>query len=296
MINVSDKEQRHASNDPSAPVDEIVELKQANIRLGQEDKDGILVQVSNPVVTAPLQTPASEKPFPKPSRLQWGVSAGAGISDLGNELLRVGTVADLASGTPGMTPTTVPRPSTINAGAAFQAGAFVARPIGRKLKLKIGANYEYFSNTIHVGEYVNSARFVNQGQAGLNIVQDYYTAGSRNNYKNSYHFVSVPVSLQWRINNHPKRGLVWENGISYSRLVYTNALHFDGISGTYYEDNSMFKKNQWSLSSALLFSLKARNKTFFVGPHVQYGLSSLVQDAGSNKHLRYGGIKLAAGF
>ncbi|HYC30157.1 MAG TPA: hypothetical protein VEB42_15090, partial [Chitinophagaceae bacterium] len=102
------------------------------------------------------------------------------------------------------------------------------------------------------------------------------------------------VNLQLKLADRKRSGLVWENGISVSRLISAAALHYDGISGSYYNDNDLFNKTQWTASTSLLFSVKSKNLQFYAGPHVQYGISNLVN--GSNSHLRYAGLKLITAF
>jgi hypothetical protein len=234
---------------------------------------------------------------------QWGVNTGVGMSDLGDELFKSTTVADLAySGggsvaSPGP-PFNVPRrPSEAEAGLAYQVGGYASKGISNKLRLKLGLNYEHYSNSIMVGSHVNNERFVNQG-ASLSVVRDYYTSGNFNKYTNKYHFVSLPVSVQWEITNHRKYGLVWENGISVAQLVNTTALIYDGISGSYYKDDNVFNKTQWAASSSLLFSVRMKgNLQLYAGPHVQYHFSNLVNNNTEHEqHLRYAGVKMIIGF
>lgn len=243
---------------------------------------------------------SNKKSSGKNKNIQWGFTAGAGISDLGTELFQATSVADFAFGNGSLnTPSTstVRRPSTVSSGLAFHLGAFASKSIGKKLRFKLGLQYEYFSNAIRTGAFVDSLMSVNQGR-NLNVVDEYYKSGSTNKYTNGYHFLSMPVSLQWRINRHPKYGIVWENGFSFSQLLHSNALHYDGISGTYYQDKNMFRKTQFTLSSSLLFHIKTKEaREIYIGPQVQYGVTSLIKaDAYNNKHLRYAGVKLMMGF
>jgi hypothetical protein len=232
---------------------------------------------------------------------QWGITAGVGISDLGRQLFKPATVADFSTGNFGSNvpgPNSPSRtPAEVSAGLAWHAGGYVARNFGKKLGVKLGLNYELYSNNIRVGSQVNSARLVNQG-TDMRMVEEYFTTGNSTSYNNKYHFVSVPITLQWKMYDRARHGIVWENGVNVSRLVNSTALHFDGITGTYYKDDALFKKTQLMLSSAVLFTLKTKSKVqLYAGPHVQYGISNLVtNNAGSDRHLRYAGLKLVTGF
>ena len=234
------------------------------------------------------------------------MSAGAGVSDLATKVFQSTSVADLAydrtfsSGgvIPNPGPSNVRRyPSEITKGASFNAGGYISRDMGHRLRLKLGLNYEYYSYNIKTGARIDSNKSINQG-AFMNIVETYYQAGATNNYTNKYHYISLPISLQWRVNKHPKYGVVWENGISIAQLLHSNALQFDGISGSYYVDNSLLRKTQILFGSSLLFDLKMKNnQQLYVGPYVQYGLTNMIKSDGDNsKHLRYAGVKLMLGF
>lgn len=232
---------------------------------------------------------------------QWGIQAGAGISDLAMEVLRGTSVADYAFSNTGnlngpvAPPVAAPRASAVTSGAAFQLGGYVSRSVSRRLRLKAGLSYEYYSNNIAVGDYVPAVRVVNQGFGSMTMVNEYYLPGGNNKYVNKYHFAALPVSLQWQVNKHAKRQLVWENGITLSRMLHSNALVYDGRGGAYYKDDNVLSKTQWTFSSSLLFSIKNKsNVQFYAGPHFQYGLGDLMKD--SDKHLRYAGIRIAAGF
>jgi hypothetical protein len=276
-------------------------LRYANVSM-EFYQPAIDIIIAPPAAPPGSTTPPKTTPGKQPN-WQWGVQAGGGVSDMAMQLFEGNTrVADFAYNSGGGSVSgppigsgNIPRASSVSSGAAFQLGGFVSKRIGRKLRLKAGLSYEYYSNNIIVGERVPSQRVVNQGTADSVMVGEYYKATGSNKYTNSYHFASLPVSVQWQIGNHAKRNIVWENGITLSRMLHTNALVYDGVGGAYYTDNSVFNKMQWSLSTSLLFSIKSKsNIQFFAGPHFQYGLSSLVKN--DDKHVRYAGLKLAVGF
>lgn len=238
----------------------------------------------------------------KKSDWRWGISAGGGVSDLGKQLFQGTSVADFAlnpnsGGGQGTGTATIRRPSPIKGTASFNAGAFVSKSIGSRWRLKLGADYAYYSNSIRVGLFVDSTTYVNQGMA-MNKVDEYYLTGNSNTYTNGYHFVSIPLSAQWRVNRNQRFGLVWENGISISRLLHTNALHYDGIGGRYYKDRTVLNKTQWMFNSSLLFNLKTKNNLqLYAGPHLQYAFSSMIKNEnGNDKHLRYAGLKMMVEF
>ncbi|MGB8194168.1 MAG: hypothetical protein WCF67_19710 [Chitinophagaceae bacterium] len=237
---------------------------------------------------------AKKKADRKGNNWEWGFTAGAGFSNLGRELFQTQKIADALNAPPSM-----PRPdssafSNAKSGLAFHVGGYVSKSISKSLRLKLGLNYDHYSNRVPVGQHVGNARYVNQSGGLMNLVADYYTPGDDNVYTNSYHYISVPVNLQWLLRKNKKPGLIWENGIAASWIAATNALHYDGISRTYYKDNSLFNDMQWIASSSLMVGFKVKqNKQLYVGPQIQYGITSVVkEEANQNTHLRSAGVKM----
>lgn len=282
----------------AAKIDSTTNKKEEEVTATKKEDNTAIKKEEEPGVA--MNNKKQKTSSAKKSNWQFGITAGAGISDLGRQLFKPTTVADFALGNAAANPNPNAfnrRPSQVTAGNAFHAGAYVSRDLGKKFAVKLGLNYEYYSNNIKVGTQVDSTRFVNQG-TDMKMVEQYYTSGNLVNYDNKYHFVSVPLTVQWKAFDRKKYGIVWENGVSLSRLMKTTALHFDGISGTYYKDDELFRKTQLMVSSSVLFTLKSKNNVqLYAGPHVQYGISNLlIKDAGQDKHLRYAGLKLMVGF
>lgn len=299
FIQKKQQAQKTSTTEPSTKEipasDEIIAVEQQQPKPAVDQQDTATKQQAG---IAMNNTPAEEKKKDNKSKkknsLQFGISAGAGISDVGAQLLKGSRVADFAYANSNATPNyNPPRPSEINPNTAFQIGGYASKAIGKKFSVKLGLNYEYYSTSINVGSLYNSPRAVNQG-SNMRMVDQFYTTGNSGKYTNKYHFVSLPVSLQLKIADSKRTGLVWESGINASRLISATALIYDGISGTYYTDNDQFNKTQWSVSSSLLLSVKSKNLQFYAGPQVQYGISNLV--SGTDSHLRYVGLKLMTTF
>jgi hypothetical protein len=97
-------------------------------------------------------------------------------------------------------------------------------------------------------------------------------------YTNRYHFVELPVTLSYRFNRSRRMPLVLDGGLSLSRLVYTNALHFDGISRVYYENDDFFNKLQAGLHAGLKIGILQNSKNpIWVGPNLRYFASGLIK-------------------
>lgn len=175
---------------------------------------------------------------------------------------------------------------------ALNVGGYASKRIGKRLNLKAGLNYEYYSTSMQVGRFVDSSRAVNLSSGSLGMVDNYYRSGDQNKYTNKYHFISVPVSIQWQVNRNAKRSIIWENGISLARLIAAKSLQYDPVTSSYYRDKSQQNKTQWMASSAVLFRFATKNnRHVYAGPTVQYAFTNLTKDS-DNKHLRYAGLKM----
>ena len=231
---------------------------------------------------------SKNNPPVKKMNWQFGVTAAGGIADLGDQLLQSASAANLYFD-PLQSPgggAVRPKPSEVEKGAFFSLGAFANKTLGRKWKLGLGLGYQYYSNTIKVGEKVDSTAFVNQNNFSLDRVNQYYKSAGNNPYHNQYHFISLPINVQWQFAKH----FTWENGVIAARMFKTNALHYDGVSGRYYEDDDLFNKYQLSASTAVLFAFH-KNK-IQVGPQFQYVFTNLMKPStGNPKHLRSVSIK-----
>ena len=224
----------------------------------------------------------------KKTNWQFGLTASVGISDVGEQLLKSASAANFSydSLSVAVGGAVSRKPSEVKNGAAFSIGGYASKSIGKNWKLGMGLSYQYLSNTIKVGERVDSMVVVNQSNVAMDRVNKYYKSTGNNSYHNQYHFISVPVYMQWQF----AKRFTWENAIVGSKLVKTNALHFDGVSGRYYENKNLFNEFQLSATTAVLFGFN-KNK-IQVGPQIQYAFTNLLNsDSRNSKHLRAASIK-----
>ncbi len=235
-------------------------------------------------------TPQSNNPPPlKKTNWRIGISVSAGASDLGQQILFGPTAAGLSympqSANSGGS--SYSRPSDVRASGAFSIGAYTMKSIGARWKLGTGIYYHYFSNSIKVGDKVDSTVFLNQNNLSMDRVNGYYKSNGSSPYHNKYHFISIPVTLLWQF----AKRFNWENQFMYARMINTNALHYDGANRAYYENESLFNKNQFAYSTSVLFGFN-KNK-IQVGPQLFYAFSDLLKTSGNGdpKHLRSISIK-----
>lgn len=198
------------------------------------------------------------------------------------ELLKSVRVDDLTNAGPayaGIPPAPSPQASAIEPGALYSAGAFVQRTLSKRLTLAAGLNYSYWSVNTRVGRRENVARAVNYSNFDQQVVGYSYSANlGLRDYTNRYHFIELPVTLGFRFNKSKRMPLVLDGGVSVARLMHTNALHFDGISGVYYENDDFFNKLQVGLNAGLNVGFLQNTKhPVWIGPNLRYFASGLLK-------------------
>jgi len=219
----------------------------------------------------------------KKTNWQFQLNASAGMSDLGEQLLETAAASGLyfdplQSSVGGVVSHTA---SEVKSGPSFSIGASANKSIGKKWAVGVGISYQYFSNNIKVGEKVDSVVVINQNSFAMDRVSQYYKSNGSTPYTNQYHFISLPLSFQWQF----AKKFSWQSGLVASKMINTNALHYDGVSGKYYEDENLFNEFQVSATTAVLFGFK-KNK-IQVGPQLQYAFTNLLKPGtGNARHLR----------
>ncbi len=110
---------------------------------------------------------------------------------------------------------------------------------------------------------------------------------------NRYHFIEVPVLFRAKLTASEKIPLSFDLGFSISRLVSTNALHYDANSRIYYSNIELFNRTQVNLVTGLPVRIFSKNKfSFEAGPHLQYGITNLLANQKTGgKHLLFVGLK-----
>lgn len=176
-------------------------------------------------------------------------------------------------------------PSGIKKGFSFSAGAIAKKQLSKQTFFSAGLQYNYYSNTIQVGNKINQSRTLMDFS-----VSNYYTntATALRPYKNQYHFVSLPVAIDWQLLK--KIPLNLHTGLAMQYLVKTNGLVFDYTSQSYFNSKDAFNRMQFFLEPALTYSIPLKQKTLSFGPQLQYGLTRLEKNS-STYHLSSFGLK-----
>jgi len=230
---------------------------------------------------------------------QWGLALAPGLSNTRRGKLfsmEEKALAD-ASGSIGngnfvQGPVAAPgSPSVPEAGLSAGMEFFGTKSIGRRLDVRAGILYQYHSSRLEVGEKVVANRTVtNEYSSGANI-SSYYraasTVGEKEDYRNRYHLLGLSGSLSWKIIRSKTFSISWENGLSVSRLLATNALLYDRNSSGYYQDAGAFRKTQVFFHSGISLPLWNKNGgSLSLHPSAGFSLTPVYR-AGNGKNAHY---------
>jgi hypothetical protein len=267
--------------------------------------------------SANMQTAAAMAvPRKRPSLWHWGIVTDAGYSRISESKLfqlrgLLGTdkylAEDLAARNSssqvnssfinfqGVTTTTpVRKASPIQPDFSFSAGVFVQRRLSPRFKLSLGLEYSYMSVNTEVGQKIDAPIVVNYGTSMAAVVPQYYknagydAASVSANYQGGWYsqqyryrfqYIEIPLLANWQINKGRRMPpLAFEGGFSIARLLSVKALHYEGIKGVYYQDNSLFNKTQFNFVTGLSVGLLQRSKhPLWIGPNLRYSLNGLVE-------------------
>jgi hypothetical protein len=174
--------------------------------------------------------------------------------------------------------------SPVNKNIAYSIGAEARKELSSRFSFTIGIAYRYYSTSIKVGP-----ERVQDTVLGSNkTINRFYLGYGPNlhNYSNQYYFISLPLSMQWKISADIPVYL--EGSLSLNQMFYSNALIFDRRTGIYYSDKSVYNKTQ--LMTGLGVSYGLLRSSWFIGPQVQFGLRQMEKN-GSSNHLVYAGLQ-----
>lgn len=284
--------------------------------------DSLKSMLAQSKISARKKVEVPKQPVGKHSKWSFGIVAEGGASHISKgspfELLSKenNEPEDLAYASPsipsqnivggpaGFTQIPENKPAGLKSGIAWSAGGFVQREINKRISISIGAQYSYFSMKTEVGQLMKSSISVSNSNYDQ-VVNAYYQGRSAymiggalftssyprpplyQDYTNKYHFLEIPVKIHWRMTREEQLPIILDGGLSVSRLIATNALHYDGSNDVYYKDYDYFNKIQAGISAGVnmaLFNNSAH--PVWIGPSIKYQLSNLLSsDLSSGQHL-----------
>ncbi len=222
----------------------------------------------------------------KASHWEAGIAASAGYSGVSKsfDVIPAALQADAGSVTGSYNSSNGYRSSPVNKHMAFSIGARFKKSISSRTSFALGIDYRFYSTSIKVGQEKLQDTIVGTNRS----VNSFYMGYGPNmqDYTNQFHFIALPVSLEWKGGDHMPVYL--EASFAINQLIHTNGLVFDGRTGIYYSDKKAYNKTQ--LMTGLGLSYELLKSRLFIGPLAQYGIRKMENRSTSN-HLVYAGLQ-----
>ena len=231
-----------------------------------------------PITDTIKATPKQSAQTPK--KWNWSLQVNVGISNLKQNLFGEAVAFERASpltSTP-QTPVSNTTP-VLRRGAAISVDASVDRNLSKRLKLNAGLQYAYLSTRLGVGQKVTRDTAINTGGFSNTVqnVNGYYTPGNRSDYTTKYHFVQMPIGIEWKVFKAVPLSL--NLGASISYLIETNHLERAANGAIYYKSSDNLAKTGVHLFGGLNYRVWHSSKhAVHAGPYIQWGLTPLQKD------------------
>jgi hypothetical protein len=229
------------------------------------------------------------------SKWKFGFTAGAGISNSNQSLFKSGnSYYTFAAASPPGSGSGNPASVSINSGFSFSAAVLLNRILSKRIYLSGGLGYHYYSTKMQIGNPAYGNPVTAGNGAMFAYSSGYYQNGDSHAYINQYHFIELPVSIDFQLNKNNRLPLIWEAGLSLLYLLNSNAVQYDPAYNVYYKNNQLFNRTQLNMTTALLIGFHINKTELQAGPQLQYGLTSLLKTAAANpQHLLYYGLKIS---
>jgi hypothetical protein len=251
-------------------------------------KDIIAIRTIKPVIIhlgplpiQPIIVFSFEKKTNKLKEKNWkiGITGGAGVTGIGNGISLFGRAESLnynystnPSSGPSVSFQTV---SNERSASGYWFGLSIKRKLSERVVVSSGIEYRLYTTIIKTGVKVEKDTVIKANNDQNLSVSQYYdnsVNSSYKNYTNRYHYLSVPVSADFKmVKSIP---VTLHAGLSLQYLVSTNALQNNGP--LYYFDPSAFRKLQLFSEIGFNYSIEKRKAgAILIGPQIQYGLSGI---------------------
>lgn len=263
-----------------------------------------------PTVAIPAIT--ANQPLKFSRKIKWGLTAAGGVASRAKEPFDFFTSASAEKALFDAAPpfqqgnitggVLVLPPSDVKPGLAFKAGIILEKQLSKKFTISSGLQYAYSSDRIAVGKSIsasaNNALYADRYYSAA--LSQYATTNPGNatsgmtNYTNQYHFIELPLQLQYNINKKWKSPLIWDAGVSISRLVKSDALLYDvAYGGVYYDAKNSIKKTQFNVFTGFALHFTVNRLQWSIGPQVSINTSRLFDNSyDNNRHPVFGGLNM----
>ena len=186
-------------------------------------------------------------------------------------------------------------PAPTEGGFGFSIGFSMSKKLNEHWEVAFGLQYTQLTTKTKVGDKRTMDTAVRFSADRLNV-NEFYTNTGKNDYTNRFHIVEIPVTISYRpAINLP---LYISTGISYGRLISSNALTFSNTSNIYYENDENYVRNLLPVQVALQYRFRDKQKlSIQTGPVIQYNLFKFQKESTDEKtHLLFAGLKTTVNF
>jgi Outer membrane protein beta-barrel domain len=229
---------------------------------------------------------------------EWGITASLGRADVSKNLLDLGINSYNRDN---LNPSAAPLPPNYSpsepyARAGFSLGLFARRHITERRAFRFGLQYARYNAALNVGSLVEMPTTLFVPGVGSKFLERYYKEGVQQFYTNRYHYLEIPVAVEFRLNKNPRKlPITWSLGASFTRLLGADKLlHYDEENGVYFTDASLIRKTQVQLNTGFGLPLFRHTRNpLFLHTDFRYGMTNMVnKKAFQIQHVIYGGLRL----
>lgn len=128
-------------------------------------------------------------------------------------------------------------------GLFWEAGVYIQNNSKKKTNVSVGLSVSSFSYRQPTGPFQDSVISAD--------ANGFYRPGNSLLYNNRYYYLQIPLMIHWRVNKGNKFPMVWQNGLSPSFLLGSNALIYNYSRNIYYRDEASLNKVQLAFRSGL---------------------------------------------
>ncbi|HZH94935.1 MAG TPA: hypothetical protein VEY06_03580 [Flavisolibacter sp.] len=227
----------------------------------------------------------------------WSVYTGVGVSNTTTALFNNEQrfIMDYSIGTTSGTPSFGQGPSPVQKSIAYSIGVDAKRNLSKRLSLTAGLHYSRYSTKRFVGARNTSFANVTLGSNDSAKVNESYRPGRQQELTNKYHFVEIPVGIEFRIIK--KLPLYLHSGLTIAQMIGSDAVVYDANNRIYYKADKAFNRTGVFYFSSINYTVY-KNKTFSLnaGPYLQYGVTKLEKFGANKHHLYSAGIRMNISF
>lgn len=252
--------------------------------------------------TTPPIKPAKQQTDKSGKKLQWGISGFYGRSDV---VENIGSITAEKSyswdGSLNAGPGSNRNDSilyedqskNVKARSAFSLGINVRKPLSSRSSITTGIAFMHMKTQIQTGiAKDSSAVFYYNNSQSATYLQNFYRPGNASSQINTYSLLQVPFLYSYQLNKNKKLPFIIDAGLSFTRVLSSNALVYDSYNLAYYKNDALINKTQVHLLGGLNTSLTFRNKSnLIIGPQFQYGLTGVIKNNSSSQHFFTWGLQ-----